>query len=218
MKNVELDRKDTTINISQKLENVILIDTTKKWVRNCPNCNKLIVHVNQHAFKRGIRKKSLCKTCSNLVYANPRFTGKKHTLERNLKFRRAISGKNHFMYGKHLSNQMKQRLSLKMREWRVNNGRVNYNPKACKYFDKLNEENGWNLQHALNGGEVKIIGYSLDAYDSQLNIVIEYDEPRHFNLNGRLKEKDIKRMDEIKNHLKCDFYRYNTLSDKLISY
>ena len=70
----------------------------------------------------------------------------------------------------------------------------------------------------MNGGEVKIIGYSLDAYDSQLNIVIEYDEPRHFNLNGRLKEKDIKRMDEIKNHLKCDFYRYNTLSDKLISY
>lgn len=84
----------------------------------------------------------------------------------------------------------------------------NYNPSACKYFDKLNRENGWNLQHALNGGEIRVIGYSLDAYDKKKNIVVEYDEPHHYYL-GELRSKDKIRQNRIVNHLKCEFYRYN---------
>jgi hypothetical protein len=45
--------------------------------------------------------------------------------------------------------------------------------------------------------------------------VFEYDEPHHFNVKNELKDKDIYRMNEIINYLKCKFIRYN---EKLKSY
>lgn len=85
---------------------------------------------------------------------------------------------------------------------------------ACEYFNKLNEHNQWNLQHALNGGEVRVIGYSLDAYDRDKNIVVEYDEPKHY-LNGKLREKDVLRQQRIITHLGCKFFRYNQKTKEL---
>jgi hypothetical protein len=86
-----------------------------------------------------------------------------------------------------------------------------FNPKACKYFDALSKQYQWNLQHAENGGEffVEKLGYFLDAYDKDKNIVIEYDEPAHYDENGLLNKKDIIRQEEIKEELKCIFYRFN---------
>lgn len=95
---------------------------------------------------------------------------------------------------------------------------VNFNPSACEYFDTLSISCGWKLQHAKNGGEIKIIGYSLDAYDSSKNVVIEYDEPRHYDVLRNLKLKDVKRMQEIINHTNCHFYRYNEQLDVLSLY
>jgi hypothetical protein len=120
-----------------------------------------------------------------------------------------ISGKNNPFYGKHHTEKTKQ----KIREIRLKNGKNNYNPIACEYFNKLNEEKGWNLQHALNGGEIDCIGYSLDAYDKEKNIVVEYDEIHH-NLPS-IKEKDLIRQNRIINHLKCQFYRFNEKNDNL---
>lgn len=53
----------------------------------------------------------------------------------------------------------------------------------------------WNLRHAENGGEIIKFGYFLDAYDEEKNIVVEYDEPRHYIdvENNILKSEDIKR-------------------------
>ena len=93
-----------------------------------------------------------------------------------------------------------------------------YNPKACEYFDKLNEKRGWNLQHAKNGGETEILGYFLDAYDKNRNIVVEYDENHHYNSNWNLRDNDINRMNVIKKHLKCDFYRYNEVLNEIKKY
>jgi hypothetical protein len=95
-------------------------------------------------------------------------------------------------------------------------GANNFNPKACDYFNELNKERGWNLQHALNGGEVECIGYSLDAYDKQKNIVVEYDEKHHKSL--RRQEKDKYRQKEIINELQCKFYRYDEPTLKLKEY
>ena len=91
-----------------------------------------------------------------------------------------------------------------------------YNSNACKYFNTLSTERGWKIQHAENGGEyyLKDLGYWLDGYDKEKNIVIEYDEPRHYKINGQLKEKDVRRMNEIINHLKCSFYRYDERNNR----
>lgn len=96
--------------------------------------------------------------------------------------------------------------------------RPNYNPDGCEYFDKLNIEKGWDLQHAKNGGEKRILCYYPDAYDGERNIVVEYDEPHHYDLYGNLKQKDILRMNEIINKTKCQFYRYNQKTDELRLY
>lgn len=90
-----------------------------------------------------------------------------------------------------------------------------FSVKGCKYADMLNEENGWHLQHALNGGEYEVCGYFLDGYDKELNIAFEYDEPKHYEnvFTNELKKRDIERQTIIKEYLNCKFYRYNEKLD-----
>jgi len=84
-----------------------------------------------------------------------------------------------------------------------------FNKNGCEYFNKLMLENKCNIQHALNGGEyyIKELGYWLDGYDKENNIAYEWDEKRHFDINGNLKQKDINRQREIEDFLKCKFVR-----------
>jgi hypothetical protein len=91
------------------------------------------------------------------------------------------------------------------------------NPLACKYIDGLNKGYKWNLQHAMNGGEyfIKDLGYWVDGYDKEKNIIVEYDESHHFYKNGDLKDNDVSRMNEIKKLLNCRFLRYNSMSETL---
>ena len=93
-----------------------------------------------------------------------------------------------------------------------------FNPNACKYFDDLNKQTGWNLQHALNGGEIQVCGYCVDGYDKSKNIVVEYNEHHHYNGFGILKNKNIDRMKIIKDNLKCEFWRYNEKTTELKKY
>lgn len=84
----------------------------------------------------------------------------------------------------------------------------NYNPVACKYFNNLMKEHKIFIQHAENYGEyyIKGLGYFVDGYDKENNIVYEYDERAHFKLD-KLKESDVVRQQEIMNFLKCKFIR-----------
>lgn len=115
--------------------------------------------------------------------------GKKHTDEEKTKIRIGFS--------KYISNRV--------------GAPVNYNKSSISFFDNLSKERGWNLQHAENGGEITVLGYWLDAYDKERNIVVEYDEPTHYIdvENNVLCEKDIKRQQKIIDHLHCEFWRYN---------
>ena len=151
---------------------------------------------------------------------NP-FFGKKHKIETILSLKEKCSGKNAGNYGKKFSDEHKLKIRMSHIERIKGMGfhyKANFNPKACKYFDNINNERGWNLQHALNGGEQNILGYWLDAYDKEKNVVIEYDESYHYDKNGNLKNKDIKRMNRVINHLKCTFYRFNSITNTLQEY
>lgn len=66
----------------------------------------------------------------------------------------------------------------------------------------------WSFQHVENGGEffVEELGYWVDGYDEEKNIVLEYDEDFHFK-NGKLQESDQRRMDEIIDFLDCGFIK-----------
>ena len=99
--------------------------------------------------------------------------------------------------GTHHSDATRQ----KMREHRLGKVYPNFNSEACKQIDEYGRQHGYHFQHALNGGEIKVIGYSLDGYDKNKNVVIEYYESAH----QRTKKRDAKRKKEIINHLHCKF-------------
>lgn len=78
-----------------------------------------------------------------------------------------------------------------------------YNPSACREIEKFGEEIGVNFQHAENGGEILLeIGYWVDGYNREKNIVVEYFEPWH----KRFVEKDLNRLNEIIDYLGCEVY------------
>ena len=157
-----------------------------------------------------------------------------------VKIRKSNTGKNNGNYGKPIlahvfaalqknrptkhSEETKYKQRVSRLKWIENIGGRNtnsgkfFNKVACGYLNQLNKEKNWNLQHALNGGENIIYGYSVDGYDKEKNIVVEYDEFRHYNKSGDLKSKDVERMNRIINHVKCEFYRYNEKTKTLIKY
>ncbi|MCK9445437.1 hypothetical protein M0Q50_00920 [bacterium] len=80
-----------------------------------------------------------------------------------------------------------------------------FNKNACKIFDDISIKERIFIQHAMNGGEyyIKELGYWVDGYDKENNIVYEFDEKYH----KYKKEKDIIRQKEIEIFLKCKFIR-----------
>lgn len=113
------------------------------------------------------------------------------------------------------SEETKERMKKAYLEYlrKTNNKKLhrNYSKRGCKYMNKLNEENNWNLQHAENGGEIQVGNYFLDGYDKDLNIAFEYDEKAHYKdlRNNILKDNDIERQNYIIKKLNCEFWRYN---------
>lgn len=110
-------------------------------------------------------------------------------------------------------NRKKARLNMiKFIENNVNHGgQVTpfYNSMGCKLINEYGKENGYNFQHAENGGEFRIeeLGYWVDGYDKENNVVIEIDESNHYDFDGKLKTKDVERQKEIEDFLKCKFIR-----------
>jgi len=202
-----------------------------KYERNCPKCNRVQLYTRLDGLVRANKRNALCKKCifvgrpisekqkeflrQRVGSKNPMF-GKTFSIETRMKMSLTRKGKP----GKPLSESTKQKLRIYRANW-VNEfaGGPQYNPNACKYFDELNKQNNWNLRHAENGGEhyIKELGYFLDAYDKEKNIVIEYDERKHFTVDGQLKQKDVIRQHQIENHLSCKFLRYNELTKQLES-
>ena len=78
-----------------------------------------------------------------------------------------------------------------------------YNTTACKVIDEYGQQHGYSFQHAENGGEyhIKDLGYWVDGYDKEQNVVIEYYE----NYHKRTTERDERRKQEIIEYLGCEF-------------
>jgi len=142
---------------------------------------------------------------------NPNF-GKTFSEEHRKKISESLKGENHPNFGKTHSKETKRKLrisAIKNVENRCGQCSPAYNPEACKIIDEYGKENDYNFQHAENGGEYNIeeLGYWVDGYDKEKNVVIEIDEKHHFDIDGNLSEKDTQRQKEIEDFLKCEFIR-----------
>jgi len=97
-----------------------------------------------------------------------------------------------------------------------------YDLESISILNIFAEKHGLLLQHAEKGGEyyIKELGYWVDGYDREKNVVVEIDEPFHFRKNLVLPEKDRIRHKAIQEYLNCVFYRlyYNPRTGRLVLY
>lgn len=75
----------------------------------------------------------------------------------------------------------------------------NFNLEACEFFKSFDKEHQTQGQYATNGGEyfIKELGYFVDYFNRKMRLIQEWDEKKHYDMNGNLKEKDVKRQKEI---------------------
>lgn len=154
--------------------------------------------VSRYGKQRGMKlydKKRKQSSIANM--GNTCGLGYKHTEEQKIKFR--------------IARQMHLEKSF-------GKCSTSYNPTGCKFIDDYNKLYGYNFIHAMNGGERKFVGYWVDGYDAEKNVVFEYDERKHFDINGKLKQRDVERMNRIKRHLECTFIRYNEMTREITKY
>ena len=141
-------------------------------------------------------KKRISETAKN----NPNFgmRNKKHSKESKEKMSKARKGKIRIQ-----SDEEKRlrRVHLKEKFDKFEKWHPNFNHKACEYFENFDEENNTKGLYAMSGGEYYIeeLGYWVDYINHDLKLIIEWDESKHYLKNGKLRDKDIKRQNEIQN-------------------
>jgi len=224
---------------------------TDRFERVCVKCNKITIYKTRKSFNQAERLNRLCCSCAprqpckeetkrkigikNSGENNGMF-GKTHSLEYKVRLKNSydknklkptaegIEKMRNRLIGRKTSEQTKLKQRLSHIERLKNNGGIcpMHNKNACEFIDNYGKQNGYNFQHALNGGEfyIKELGYFVDGYDNEKNVVFEYDEPHHIYLTtGKLKERDVIRMNLIKQHLNnCKFIRYSERLNEIKEY
>lgn len=195
----------------------------------CSCCGYKIYYKTKYTLDSSIEIHSLCRKCSKTGINSPvkgriqpgeekekrniKLRGKVRTLESRKRYSDSKRGEKNPMFGKHISkspvHKRKIRLGcIKNYENKLKWGAKlspRHNPIACGIIEKYGSDNGYVFQHALNGGEfyIKELGYWVDGYDIDKNVVIEYYESFHNRTDKKMKDKN--RMNEIVNYLKCKF-------------
>ena len=189
--------------------------TKKEWTKHCPNCGKPQTYVSWDSWRGATRKNTICGSCrSSLQMTNPTTRKRrikslkrvKHTWHNKIASARKKNGTyvvTADVREKHRINKINRMIADGTLIW------PNYNRKACLIFDKLEKDMGWNGLYATKGKEKRIGRFWVDYYEPSKNIVIEYDEPHHYNSNGELLIKDKIRQAWIEFHSQCKFYRIN---------
>jgi len=177
---------------------------SKIWKRNCPNCETELKYQFQSGYSYANKKNSECSSCSKLGDKNNNYWKDKH---RSDKTKEKISKSLKGIIPNELSRKRMRIATIKrISESKFNGNQFypNYNPYSISIIEqKANELGITDLQHAENGGEyhIKELGYFVDGYSKEKNMVIEFYEKFHEkNMN-----KDLQRQKEIMNLLKCEF-------------
>jgi hypothetical protein len=192
------------------------------FTRICPQCNKEVVHKSKKTQMAAIRNNKICMSCAASGKNNGMF-GKKHTTttikkikikieqqvitdetreKMSISARNRLKVYNHWLGRKH-SDDARRKMTLHHSKKLIDNKWTpTYNIAACKVIDEYGKRFGYNFKHALNGGEyfIESLGYWVDGYDIDKNVVIEYYERNHLYT----KEKDELRINKIKETLGCE--------------
>lgn len=178
----------------------------KKFAKQCPSCYELQTYGSEKVYLRALKGNWKCRVCS--TKANDKIRDK--LFFKTDKYRLKMSGvlkekRKTESYGEVFKQKCREN---KLKQINKCGSQRTFNFNACEFMDKLNKRIGINLRHGLNGGEYQVIGYSLDGYDKEKNIIFEYDEPKHHILS--VKNRDIERQNRLISHLNLTkFLRYD---------
>jgi hypothetical protein len=189
-------------------------DPAEGYKRMCKKCGTQQKYSCRRSYLISKKQNTICKTCA--AKESAKYIDKSFMKTDEYRNMMSNSLKNSVLHKERMSSsKIREKLRIaKLKQIEMLGTQTNYNPKACQFINKLNEERGWNLQHAMNGGEIKISGYSLDGYDKEGSIIFEYDEPKH-NI------KCIKERDKIREEILIEkinpkmFIRYDEKNKKL---
>lgn len=119
-----------------------------------------------------------------------------------------LGRKNHGQSERMKSNNPAQRFDVReksrnrmLKRWKTN-GNVKIGTNEKKLLDDLEIILGKCIVR-----QYSVVGYAVDGYIPELNMVIEIDEKHHYDRNGDLRKKDVKRQQLITESLNCDFIR-----------
>ncbi len=196
---------------------------------NNPKCKKIIIYSTKRNFDTGNKNNTLCRNCSmfgknNSMYGKRKeetgMWNKQHSKEACIKMGkskrnipRSIETKLKISKStkgiKKQSEEAKQKIGKAVRirirktlEKNLLNGHQIvpfFNSNACKIIEEYGKKNKYDFQHAMNGGEICIDGYYPDGLDKEKKTIIEVDEKHHFDINGNLREKDIRKQQYLEN-------------------
>lgn len=198
--------------------------------KQCKECHKVKSRARHKERAEAEITDRKCETCGKLLNVFQEIfcsvscinKGRESSEETKKKLSEALKG-NTYRIGRKCSEKTKRKLSKatkgrkKSLEWRrkmriihinkiqANYGIVfpNYNKRACEYFKKFDEDHNTLGQYALYGGgeyHIKYLGYWLDYINHDLKLIIEWDEKRHYNSNGDLKERDVIKQKEVEGY------------------
>ena len=180
--------------------------------RNC-KCGKVLKYNCRQGLNHSKKYDSICRNCAAKESAKII----DRSFQKTDKYREMMSNalKNSEKNKNKFTEKFREKLRIaKLNQIRKLGTKYTYNPIACKFIDEYGKKHGYNFQHAMNGGEKIIAGYSLDGYDENKNVVFEYDEPKHNCLsvkkNDKIREQRI--IEKIKPVM---FIRYNEEFNKL---
>lgn len=179
------------------------------WKRIC-KCGNEMIYSCRHSYNTGKRTNAVCRKCATKESAQDKsyFQSSEYRNKMSLSLRSARQSDS---YGEEFKQKCREN---KLKQITKHGTQRTFNIEACKFMDKFNSRFGIELQHGLNGGEIQFIGYSLDGYDKNRNIIFEYDEPKHEI--GSVKLKDKIREERLISHLHpSQFWRYNEKTNTL---
>jgi len=194
------------------------------------SCSKLCKHevskmtkfsrYNDSTYNNREKSKITCMAKYNVDSVSKVLEVKEKKRLKGRTFPEDMSGEKNGMYGKKHTDESKRIMRIKRIDAINKNKKCypGYNVIGCQVIDEYGKNHGYNFRHALNGGEfyIEYLGYYVDGYDKEKNVVIEYDEAYHFR-KGKLRDRDIKRQEEITNYLKCTFIRITEEINKKIN-
>lgn len=183
------------------------------WTRQCKNCGRKMVYSCKKSYILGYRTNSKCRRCVTKEVSETRDMSWAQSPEYKTKMSIALkSVRNTDKYGEKFRQKCRENKQKQIQQQGIQR---TYNPVACKFMNQFNLKFGTKLQHGMNGGECQFVGYSLDGYDKENNIVFEYDEPKHHVLTVR--QKDNERQKRLIECLRPNrFFRYDEKYNRLI--